>query len=217
MYCCDFTIYDMIVRNAGLYPEKSALVYGDNRISFSDYKKLCDQCAASLIKEGIDVGDRIAVLSSNNDDFLILCGASAKIGAVVVPVNYRLGQGEVEYILKDSAPKYIFSSKEYKELARKASSAVGSIQKRYVFKADKNEGDFIPFGTLLLDVKITQSDAVSGNHAYMIIHTAAVGGKPRGCVLSQANMLAVGFQMAQLFKLSNRDCHICNLPLFHIG
>lgn len=217
MYCCDFTIYDMIVRNAGLYPEKSALVYGDNRISFSDYKKLCDQCAASLIKEGIDVGDRIAVLSSNNDDFLILCGASAKIGAVVVPVNYRLDQGEVEYILKDSAPKYIFSSKEYKELARKASSAVGSIQRRYVFKADKNEGDFIPFGTLLLDVKITQSDAVSGNHAYMIIHTAAVGGKPRGCVLSQANMLAVGFQIAHMFKLTSSDCHVGTLPLFHIG
>jgi acyl-CoA synthetase (AMP-forming)/AMP-acid ligase II len=217
MYCCDFTIYDMIVRNAGLYPEKSALVYGDNRISFSDYKKLCDQCAASLIKEGIDVGDRIAVLSSNNDDFLILCGASAKIGAVVVPVNYRLDQGEVEYILKDSTPKYIFSSKEYKELARKASSAVGSIQKRYVFKADKNEGDFIPFGTLLLDVKITQSDAVSGNHAYMIIHTAAVGGKPRGCVLGQANMLAVGFQIAHMFKLTSSDCHVGTLPLFHIG
>lgn len=217
MYCCDFTIYDMIVRNAGLYPEKSAIVYGDNRISFSDYKKLCDQCAASLIKEGIDVGDRIAVLSSNNDDFLILCGAAAKIGAVVVPVNHRLGEGEIEYILKDSAPKYIFSSKEYKDLARKASLAVGSIQKHYVFKADKNEGDFIPFGELLLDVKITQSDAVSGNHAYMIIHTAAVSGKPRGCVLSQSNMLAVGFQMAHMFKLTSSDCHVSTLPLFHIG
>lgn len=218
MYCCDFTIYDMIVRNAGLYPKKSAIVYGDNRISFSDYKKLCDQCAAGLINEGIKIGDRIAVLSSNCDDFLILSGAAAKIGTVVVPVNCRLGEGEVEYILKDSAPKYIFSSKEYKDLARKASLAVGSIQKHYVFKADKNEGDFIPFGTLLLDVKITQSDAVSsGNHAYMIIHTAAVGGKPRGCVLSQANILAVGFQTAHMFKLTSSDCHIGTLPLFHIG
>jgi acyl-CoA synthetase (AMP-forming)/AMP-acid ligase II len=217
MYCCDFTIYDMIVRNAVLYQKKTAIVYGDNRISFKAYQKLCDQCTVGLIKGGIKIGDRIAVLSKNCDDFLTLCGAAAKIGAIVVPVNFRLGEGEIEYILKDTAPKYIFSSKEYKDLAHKASLAVASVQKHYVFKANENEGVFIPFEVLLLDEKITQTDAVSGNHAYMIIHTAAVGGKPRGCVLSQANMLAVGLQTAHMFKLTSSDCHIINLPLFHIG
>ena len=214
---CDFTIYDMIARNAGLYPEKSMLVYGDNRISFSDYKKMCDQCAAGLIKEGIDSGDRLAILSGNSDDFLVLCGAAAKIGAVVVPVNYRLGEAEVEYVLKDSTPKYLFSSKEYRDPARKASLSVGSVRKHYVFNTDTKDGDFIPFKALLLDEKSEQADAVSAGLAYMIIHTAAVGGKPRGCVLSQSNMLAIGLQVAQIFKLSSRDCHICILPLFHIG
>ena len=217
MCCCDFTIYDMIARNAVLYPERIAIVYGDNRISFNAYQKLCDQCAAGLSREGIAVGDRIAVLSSNNDDFLILCGATAKIGAIVVPVNYRLGEGEVEYILKDSKPKCIFSSNEYKYLGHKAALAVGSIQKHYVFKAEKNEGDFIPFSTLFHDVKLSESGVVSGNRAYMIIHTAAVGGKPRGCVLSQANILAGCIQMAHMFKLMSTDCHIGTLPLFHIG
>jgi acyl-CoA synthetase (AMP-forming)/AMP-acid ligase II len=217
MYCCDFTIYDMIARNAGLYPEKKAIVYGDNRISFSDYQTLCDQCTAGLVKEGVKIGDRIAILSSNCDEFMILCGAAAKIGAIVVPVNYRLVEAEVEYILKDTTPNYIFSSEEYKDLANKAMLTVDSIQKHYVFTSDKNEGDFIPFRTLLLNEKIMQSDAVSGNNAYMIIHTAAVGGKPRGCVLSQTNMLAVGLQMAHMFKFTSSDCHIGTLPLFHIG
>lgn len=217
MYCCDFTLYDMIARNACSFPDRIAIVYGDNRISFSAYQTLCDQCAAGLSKEGINIGDRIAVLSSNNDDFLILCGAAAKIGAILVPVNYRLGEGEVEYILKDSEPKYIVSSKEYSDLGRKAALAMGSIQKHYVFKADKNEGDLIPFSTLLQDVKTTESGVVSGSHAYMIIHTAAVGGKPRGCVLSQANILAAGLQMGHMFKLMGSDCHIGTLPLFHIG
>jgi acyl-CoA synthetase (AMP-forming)/AMP-acid ligase II len=170
--CPDFTIYDVIARNAGLYPEKSALVYGDKRISFSEYKKLCDQCAAGLIQEGIGVGDRIAVLSSNSDDFLILCGAAAKIGAVVVPVNTRLGEAEVEYILKDSTPKYLFSSKEYREPARKASSLVGSVRKHYVFNTDQKDGDFTPFKALFLDEKSEQAQPVSASHAYMIIHTA---------------------------------------------
>lgn len=217
MHYCDFTVYDMIVRNAVLYPKESAIVHNDNRISFSDYKTLCDRCAAGFITGGIDVGDRIAILSSNSDDFLILCGAAAKIGAIVVPVNHRLGEGEVAYILNDSMPKYVFSSKEYEDLTRKASSAVSSIEKCYGFRADQNEGDLISFETLLQDGDVTQANTVSGDHPYMIIHTAAVGGRPKGCVLSQANMLAVGFQMAHMFKLTSSDCHIGTLPLFHIG
>ncbi len=216
MDSCDFTVYDMIVRNAGLYPEKCAIVYGENRISFKAYQILCDRCAAGLMKEGLEPGDRIAVLSSNCDDFMVLYGAAAKAGAVVVPVNYRLSEGEVEYILKDTEPKYIFSSRDCKDLALKISGAAGSIKKHYVFKAEKKEGGCIPFGTLLLDEKVKRPPVPAGA-TYMIIHTAAVGGKPRGGVLSQANILAAGLQIARIIKATGSDSHIGLLPLFHIG
>ena len=48
----DFTIYDMICRNAMLYPEKDAVVFGDRRMSHGDYKIVCDRCAAGLVKAG---------------------------------------------------------------------------------------------------------------------------------------------------------------------
>ena len=217
MHGCDFMIYDMIARNAVLYPEKCAIVFGEKRISFSDYQKLCDQCATGLIKEGVKIGDRVAILSSNCDDFMVLCGAAAKIGAIVVAVNFRLSEGEVEYILKDTEPKCLFISKECQELACKASEKVISIQKRYVFASDKGEYDFIPFGTLLLDEKIEQIETISGDLPYMILHTAAVGGKPRGAMLSQANILSVGLQMDYIVKITGSDCHVGTMPLVHIG
>ena len=217
MSCCGFTIYDMIARNAGLYPNKVAIVYDGNGITFKTYKKLCDQYAAGLVGEGVETGDRIAVLAGNCVDFLILCGAAAKIGAIVVPINWRLGAEEIEYILKDITPKFLVSSRDYGDLARKASSKVCSVQKHYSFKADEEEDGCIPFRTLCREEGYEDVAAVSGDHAYMIIHTAAVGGRPKGCLLSQANMIAVGLQITQLLKLSNRDCHICILPLFHIG
>jgi len=218
MQKCDFTVYDMIARNAGLYAGKSAIIYGDTRISFLEYQTRCDQCAAGLVKDGLTTGDRIAILSGNCDDFLILSGAAAKIGAVIVLVNFRLGEGEINYILQDSQPKCIFASLDYKDMAYKASLAVPSIQKHYLFKAESSEGDFIPFGALLSnDHPVTPPASASESLAFMIIHTAAVGGKPRGCVLSQANIMAVGFQMADLFQLNSSDCHVGTLPLFHIG
>jgi acyl-CoA synthetase (AMP-forming)/AMP-acid ligase II len=214
---CDFTIYDMIVRNAELYQEKCALVYGDVRISFSRYKKLCDCCAAGLIREGISVGDRIAVLSSNCEDFMVLCGAAAKVGAIVVAINVRLSVGELDYIFQDTTPKYLFSSNEFRDQMRSAASSAGLIRKHFVFKPDPGDGDFIPFDSLLAEDTEAQGGPVVPGDAYMIIHTAAVGGNPRGCVLSQANMLSVGLQTALMFSLCEKDCHICILPLFHIG
>lgn len=218
MQKCDFTIYDMIARNAGLYAGKSAIIYGDTRISFLEYQTRCDQCAAGLIRDGLAGGDRIAILSGNCVDFLILCGAAAKIGSVIVSVNVRLGEEEIKYILQDTQPKCIFASPDYKDMAYKASQAVPSIQRHYLFKAENKEDDFIPFGTLLTsNPPVTQPAPASGSQACMIIHSAAVGGKPRGCVLSQANIMAVGFQMAEMFQLTGCDCHVGTLPLFHIG
>lgn len=220
MHSCDFDIYDMISRNANLYPDRDAILYGDQRISFKEYKELCDRCSVNLKNQGVDTGDRIAILSNNNNDFLILCGAAAKIGAIVVPINYRLNETEIEYILNDSNPKCIFISKEYKEIANKASMMMVSAPKKYVFQADEKGGDIISFRELLSDKKMIPSAAAkfpSGNSAYIMIYTAAVGGKPKGCLLSQTNILAVSIQMAHMFKLTDNDCHIGTLPLFHIG
>ncbi|MCK9391423.1 MAG: AMP-binding protein [Syntrophales bacterium] len=217
MSYCEFTIYDMIARNAGLYPDKDAIVYDGRRTDFRTYKKLCDQYAAGLSEEGLKAGDRIAVLAGNYDDFLILCGAAAKIGAIIVPVNWRLGEEEIIYILGDSTPKFLVSGSEYGKLACRAAAKVDSIQKHYSFKAGAEEDDGIPFRTLCREDGYEDMAAVFGDHAYMIIHTAAVGGRPKGCLLSQGNMIAVGLQIAELLKLGNLDCHICILPLFHIG
>jgi len=217
MSICDFTIYDMIARNACLYPDKDAIVYDGRRTDFKTYKKLCDHYAAGLIIAGVEVGDRIAALAGSCDDFLILCGAAAKIGAIVVPVNWRLGEEEIEYILKDTTPKLLVSGSEYRDLARKAVSKVASVQKHYAFHLEEGDGDCIPFRSLCREEGYEDVAAVSGDHAYIIIHTAAVGGKPKGCLLSQANMIVVGLQISHLLKLDNRDCHLCILPLFHIG
>jgi len=217
MNCCDFTIYDMIARNAALYPDKDAIVYDGRRTDFKTYKNLCDQYAAGLISKGVETGDRIAVLAGNCDDFLILCGAVAKIGAIVVPINWRLREEEIEYILMDTTPKLLVSDSEYRGLARKAVSKVASVQRHYAFTVDEREGDCLPFRALCREEKYEETGSVSGDHAFVIIHTAAVDGKPKGCLLSQGNMIAGGLQISHLLQLGNRDCHLCILPLFHIG
>lgn len=213
----DFTIYDMITRNAELYPETEMMVFEEHRFSYHTYRKRCDQYAAGLIGAGLAAGDRIAVLSGNCDDFMILYGATAKIGAVLVPLNIRLNADEIAYILNDCSPTVIVSSSEHQHLARQASLQAASIQKFFAFKGDDRDTDFVLFSALCGEETGEEALPVSGHSACSIIYTAAVGGKPKGCLLSQANLIAAGLQIAHLLELGSRDCLICTLPLFHIG
>lgn len=214
---CDFNFYDLIARNACAYPNKDALVCGERRITFQDFRDLCDRYAAGLVRAGAAAGDRIAIMANNGEDFLILCGAAARLGAVVVPVNWRLSGGELAYILQDTTPRYLVSGSEYREQAQIAAAKITSVEKHYVFQAEAPESGCIPFKALDNGADDVSVSAVSGHIPYMIIHTAAVGGKPRGSVLSQANLMAAASQIAQLLNLGCLDAYVGVLPLFHIG
>ncbi|MDQ5987162.1 MAG: Long-chain-fatty-acid--CoA ligase [Syntrophus sp. SKADARSKE-3] len=213
----EFNISDMISRNARWYGDKEAVVFNGRRTTFGAYQELCAQYAAGLTDAGMKKGDRIAVLSGNDDQILLLCGAAALTGAVVVPINTRLTAEEVAYILEDTNPKFIVSGREYEDLARKASAASPSIRQHYTFNDKVGESDNLPFKTLQMEGSCRPALAVSGEDDFMIIHTAAVQGEPRGTVLSQGNLIAAGIQIMQLLSLDSSDCHVCILPLFHIG
>jgi long-chain acyl-CoA synthetase len=214
---CDFTIYDMIARNADLYPEKEMMVYEGNRVAFKTYQKKCDQYAGGLLREGLAAGDRIAVLSGSCDDFLVLLGAAAKIGAVLVPLNIRLNEQEIAFILKDCSPIILVSGREYRDTATKAAAQAGSVQKCFAFKTHDPGGGFFPFSALGREEPGEPALAGSAHSPCMILYTAAVGGTPKGCLLSQSNLLSMGLQLVHLLKISDRDCPVCTLPLFHVG
>ena len=217
MNCSDLTLYDLIAGNAARHPDRDAVICGKRRITFWDWRKRCDQYAAGLVREGLSRGDRIAVVAGNEDDFLTLLGAAAKIGAIAVPVNWRLSEDEIAYILQDTQPTLLFTGSEHLDQAGKAAAKVNAIAKRYHFGAGGGTDGFLPFEALRREDGCEASGAASGHFPFLIIHTAATGGKPRGSVLAQANLIAAGLQIAHLLKLDGRDANICILPLFHIG
>ncbi len=218
MNCSEFTLYDIIAENAARHPDRDAVVCGERRVTFEAWRKGCDQHAAGLVREGLSMGERIAVLvAGQGADFLTLLGAAAKIGAIMVPVNWRLSEDEIAYILQDTQPTLLFTGAEQMEQAGRTAAKVNSITKRYRFGADGGTDEFLPFETLRREDECKRIGAASGHSPALIIHTAATGGKPRGSVLTQANLVAAGLQIAHLLKLGSRDANLCILPLFHIG
>jgi long-chain acyl-CoA synthetase len=217
MIANDFNIYDMIVRNVQLHARRDCIVFNQKRLSFAEYRERCDRLAAGLAGAGAAVGDRIAVVAQNSDEFMILYGAAAKTGAVLVPVNWRFQQHEVQYVLNDVSPKLLFAGAEFAPNLRDVGSKVPSIEKMYSIDTEKTIEGFLPFEGLFTAQQGNLQVRAPSESGYVIIHTAAVEGRPRGALLSQANILYCGVQMMNLYGLSVEDAHLCILPLFHIA
>jgi long-chain acyl-CoA synthetase len=213
----DFTIYDVICNNARIYPERDAIVFKDTRLTFKQFKEKCDSLAAGLVSAGIQKGDRLGVVAQNCDAFLILYGAAAKIGAIVLPVNWRFQADEVEFVLKDCTPRFVFAGPEYRTMVMEISGRVASIEKCFAMGGgDLTEG-FRAFEELYAASGAQHEAALPADTGFVIIHTAAVAGKPRGALLSQSNIVYANLQLMLSNGLGPDDAFICILPLFHIA
>ncbi len=213
----DFTIYDIICRNARLYPQEDSIIYNDTRLNHGDFKVKCDQLSAGLIKEGVEKGDRVAVVAHNSDEYMILYGACAKIGAVVLAVNWRYSKEEVEYVLNDCTPKIVFAGSDFIETISDVKPHVSSIKKCFTIGSGEKSDKFQPLTTLFTEDGSQTEFDINGDSGFIIIHTAAVEGKPRGALLSQSNVVYTNLHFLYQYKLDKNDCHLGLLPFFHIA
>ena len=215
----DFTFYDLINRNAVIYGRQPAWFEVDDErtLTFLEYKETVDRLAQGLKKARIAKGDRLGAVGKNSLEYFLLYGACAALGAIVLPINWRLSAEEIIFNLNDCEPKAIFIDAEYQELITGHKENLHGVKSYYNLKGD--EGDFINFLSLTdhgeefdpKDVDVTADDGL------VIIHTAAVAGRPRGALLSHGNVLCANMHLNYLFSMEPADVHLNLLPLFHVG
>ncbi|MEE8300631.1 MAG: AMP-binding protein [Desulfatiglandales bacterium] len=213
----DFTVYDVIVRNARCFKKKPAwLEVSDGReLTFSQLKSMVDHLAKGLQDVGLEKGDRIGVLGKNSLEYFLLYGAASALGLIVLPINWRLSGDEVENNLKDGAPRLVFADTEYHELINGLKGSLSSVEKYY--SLSRKEGSFSDFGQLLDNEADFKPVDVATDDGFVIIHTAAIAGKPRGAFVSYGNILCATTQFSYIFKIYKEDIHLNLLPLFHVG
>jgi long-chain acyl-CoA synthetase len=212
----DFTIYDLICRNAVSLKNKPAWFEVDDgrTMTFGQYKEKVDRLAGGLQKAGINKGDRIGVLGKNSLEYFLLYGAAAACGAIILTINWRLSVDEAVFNLNDGNPKMLFVDSEFQKMIETTKDKLPSVKSYYNLKPDGRFGDFE-------DILKNQDDfkppGVSSDDGFVIIHTAAVAARPRGALLSHENLVAASIHLNYLFNLVPADAHLNLLPLFHVG
>ncbi|MGB3210094.1 MAG: AMP-binding protein [Desulforhopalus sp.] len=213
----DFSFYDLIKRNAVAFGSCICWQEVDDgrQLRFTEYKKQVDLLAGGLSRAGVKKSDRLGVLGKNSLEFFLLYGAAARLGAVVLPINWRLSADEVCYNLNDCQPKIVFADAEFQHILEMKREDLQSIEAGYNLKGDL--GNALQFSSLMEAETESPPVEVAGTDGFVIIHTAAVAGRPRGALLSHANILSADMQFNYTMDLSEKDVHLNLLPLFHVA
>jgi long-chain acyl-CoA synthetase len=213
----DFTFYDLINRNATSFKNKPAWLEADSRQTFTflEYKEKADRVANGLQKAGIKKGDRIGVVGKNSLEYFLLYGSAAALGAIVLPINWRLSADEICFNLNDGEPKMVFVDREYQQVIEGIKDRLPSV--KHYFNLNPGGGEFLDFESLLGSEGNFAGGDVSNDDGFVIIHTAAVAGRPRGALLSHGNLLCANLHLNYCFNLTPKDIHLNLLPLFHVG
>ncbi len=213
----DFTLFDIVERNARLHPSRLAFALGEERITHAAYRGRAERLAAGLARAGVRPGDRVGMVSQNNLEFVDLYGAAARLGAILVPVNWRLSADEVAYVVADAAPKIVIADAANQPLFQAAHANLPMVERWYGIGG--TSGPFAPYADLLdsVDQSPLAAPHSDADVSLVMIHTAAVGGRPRGALLSHANLIAASAQLLHYWSLTPDDINLGVLPLFHVA
>ena len=213
----DFTLYDLITRNARSFGDKPAWFEADDRRTwtFAEYKEQVDRLAGGLRAAGFRKGDRLGILGKNCFEYFLLYGAAAALGAIALPINWRLSADEICFNLNDCDPMALFVDQEYQDVVQGSQDRLTSVKAYY--NLNRDAGAFTEFESLLRTKGDFVPADIGTDDGFVIIHTAAVGGRPRGALLSHGNLLFADLQLSYFFRLGPEDVHLNILPLFHAG
>lgn len=198
-------IHYWIEKRAQTHPHRIAIITETEEITYKQLNELVKRTVTFLTKEkNIAKGERIAILSHNRLEFVVLLFAIAKIECVAVPLNVRLNMHELAFQLNDSGTKLLFFEHEFSETSKDLIKTVGleTIQLESI-RHLIDESDFIL--------------SVNESAPYIICYTSGTTGKPKGAVLTQKNMHINAINNAITIDLTSYDRTIVLLPLFHIG
>jgi len=207
-----------------LHPEKAAILFEGSTITYRELHLRANRVSCWLQSLGIEKGDRVAAMMRNCPEFIDLYLACARLGAIFVPINFRLTVPELRYILQNAQPRlfvfgraYCQSVKELKLHNQKPALLLACPG------AKEPQGNILGFDTEThkFDGKkpfLTKSLAPADpEEPHVIMYTSGTTGSPKGAVLSYRKTLFNCLNADIFFKLHFDDIMLIILPLFHSG
>jgi fatty-acyl-CoA synthase len=206
----------LIERNAAFSPDKPATIFDGEALSYAAFNARIEQTARALKAElGVGRGDRVAILSLNRPDYLVLLYACARLGAMLVPLNCRLAVAEQIFILSDAAAKVLVLEQAFAGLIP---TLEATLPDTAVVGLDYLPPGGADFGALLAQARGDgRNPHTDLSCPLLIVYTSGTTGRPKGAVLRQEALLWNGMMSQHMHGLTSDDHVLTVLPFFHVG
>ncbi len=205
-----------------LYADKEAVVCGKARFTYKQFADRVYRLANFLRSRGVGQGDCVAIMHQNSHEFLESYFATAQLGAILNPLNFRLSPKELAFILEDSGASFLIASDRFVE----------SVESLVEMRIDLNQvvwtGSAVetsaPYDSMYYEEVLSEEKAVtaslpdiSDDDVVHLYYTSGTTGRPKGVMLSHKNVCVHALAAVAELKLGDHDNWIHVAPLFHLA
>jgi len=212
------TLSDLLRRSAKRSPAKPAIACGETRWTYAEFDAICDRVAAGLGERGVGKGTRVAVLARNSHAFAGLRFALARLGAVLVPINFMLKAEEVAFILRHAGAEMLATDTSLSEVARSA-AALGTTVREFIWLPAEESGAPVPgmvsFDALAAGAASLPELDIAGSDLAQIVYTSGTESLPKGTMLTHDAVIWQYVSCLVDASIASDDLALHALPLYH--
>ncbi|MCY4619134.1 MAG: long-chain-fatty-acid--CoA ligase [Chloroflexi bacterium] len=212
-------VNDFLRRSAKLYGPSEAVIDGDKRFTWSEFNARVNQQAHALLDAGVGKGDRVGIIAPNSHQFLETFYATAAIGAIIVPMNYRLIPADFEYMLEHSGSKVVLVDAEFAHMVDEVRNNLNSVEHFIAIPFEDipitqgwtNYEDWIASQPTVQppDPGLEETDLLSINY------TSGTTARPKGVMITHRNAYINAYNFIAHLRISQDDAEMWTLPMFH--
>ena len=207
-------LHDALDYHARERGDADLAVQDGRRISYRQAQAATERIAAALIDAGLAPGDRMAVLSKNSIEYVLLYYAASRVGVVPVPLNYRLAPAEWAWIVNDAGARLLIATADYLAAVDGVRAGLGSVA-RFVAVGAVAEG-WTPWEAWLAAAPATTVDRVIGDdHVLYQMYTSGTTGRPKGALLTHRAVTSNLAQFALAFEPRFGERWLVVVPMYH--
>lgn len=214
-------IHQLLERSAARFPEKTAIVFDGMRISYRQIDDQSTGVATFLRAQGLQKGDRVALLLENSIDYVIGYYGILKAGCVAAPLNPGLKPDGLQYLLDDLQPAAFLSGFKSERLL-KATSLSDDHFKLLIISNPRQKWSETTFqvaefsACLSFQNHAARAPDIDGADLASIVYTSGSTGKPKGVMLSHANIVSNTESICSYLELTEADIQMVVLPFFYV-
>jgi long-chain acyl-CoA synthetase len=205
----------VLQQTAARVPERPAIFFGEQTISYAQLAVTVERVAAGLAGLGVGRGDRVALLLPNCPQFVYAYMAAARLGAMAVPMNPILAPEEVAWIVEDSGSKVLIAVERTAPLALAMAERCACIE-QVVVAAEEVPAGALDFRALVVEDTSGLPAPPGAEEVACLQYTSGTTGRPRGAMLTHVNLLADAAASVEAVHMTDDDVFLAVLPLFHV-